>query len=278
MQRIVVGADGSAGSANAIRWAAELAGHRGAEVVVMSGFLPTDSELPPGRVESLLARQREHLDSWCEAALGDHSVRTIVERGDPRPGILAVAEREDADLIVVGRVGTSAGPGLLHVGSVAEWLAHHADRPIAVVGGAVNLTTHRVLVGVDGSAGSRAAVNWVRDMRADTDIQVVAASVDQALAEWTPSDSPDNWRHVLERRIRDDYAAELAAAGFDLEVCALAGVNIADTLLQAAAEERVDLIVVGTRGLGGFSGLRIGGVALKALHRANRTVVLVPPA
>jgi nucleotide-binding universal stress UspA family protein len=278
MKHILVGTDGSAGAANALRWASRLAARDGAEVIVMTGFEPTDSELPPGRLDTLLARAEQELASWSEAAqLGDVTVRPVVERGDPRPGILAVAEREHADLIVVGRVGRSAGPGLLHIGSMAEWLAHHVDRPIAVIGGSVSLTTCNVLVGVDGSDGSRSATRWVRDLRADSDIRVVAASVDQPIVEWTPADHPENWRRGLERRIRDEYAADLVAAGVEFDAVALRGTNVADALLQAAQEQRSDLVVVGTRGLGGFAGLRVGGVALKTLHRADRPVVLVPP-
>lgn len=278
MKRIVVGADGSAGAANAMRWAAQLADRHGAEILVMTGFVPTDSELPPRRVETLLAEQEAQLEAWSEPArLGGVDVRSVVERGDPRPGILAVAERESADLVVVGRVGHSAGPGLLHIGSMAEWLAHHADVPVAVVGGVVNLTTTSVLVGVDGSEGSRAAVRWVREMKGDADVRVVAASVEPANVEWTPADSPESWRQGLEQRIREDYVSELTDAGVDVRTLALRGSNIADALLQAAKDERADLVVVGTRGLGGFTGLRIGGVALKTLHRADRPVVLVPP-
>jgi nucleotide-binding universal stress UspA family protein len=278
MKRILVGTDGSAGSADAMRWASQLASRHSAEVIVMTGFEPTDSELPPRRLDTLLARQEQELASWTEAAqLGDVLVRTVVESGDPRPGILAVAEREQADLIVVGRVGRSAGPGLFHIGSMAEWLAHHVERPVAVIGGTVSLTTRNVLVGVDGSDGSRAATRWVRDLGADSEMRVVAASVDQPLVEWTPADHPENWRRSLERRIRDDYAADLVAADVELEAVALRGTNVADALLQAAQEQRSDLVVVGTRGLGGFAGLRIGGVALKTLHRADLPVVLVPP-
>lgn len=278
MKHILVGTDGSAAAANAMRWASRLASRHGAEVIVMTGFEPTESELPPGRLDGLLARQQQELDSWSEAAqLGDVTVRTVVEPGDPRPGILAVAEREHADLIVVGRVGRSAGPGLFHIGSMAEWLAHHVERPVAVIGGNVDLTARNVLVGVDGSAGSRSATRWVGDLRGDSDMRVVAAAVDQPLVEWTPEGDPDNWRRDLERRVRDDYAADLVAAGVDLEAVALRGTNVADALLQAAQEQRSDLVVVGTRGLGGFTGLRVGGVALKTLHRADRPVVLVPP-
>lgn len=278
MKRIVVGTDGSAGATNAMRWAARLAARHGAEVVVMTGLVPTDAELPPRRLLALLAEREAELAVWSEAArLGDVAVRTVVERGDPRPGILAVADREQADLIVVGRVGRSAGPGLFHFGSVAEWLAHHSDLPVAVVGGAVNLVTRSVLVGVDGSDGSLAAVRWVREMCGDADVRVVAASVEPHLElDWTPADNQDDWRHVLVAKIRNRYATELADAGVELEALALAGLNVADLLLEGARDERVDLVVVGTRGLGGFSGLRIGGVALKVLHRADRPVVFVP--
>lgn len=279
MKRIVVGADGSAGAANAMRWAARLAARHGAEVVVMTGFTPRDSELPPRRVETLLAEQEARLENWSEPArLGEVPVRTIVERGDPRPGILAVAEREGADLVVVGRAGNSAGPGLLHIGSMVEWLAHHADVPLAVIGGVVNLTTRSVLIGVDGSEESHAAVRWVLEMKGDADVQVVAASVEQPYVEWTPATSPENWRRDLERKIREDHTRELADAGVEVHALALRGSNAADVLLQAAKDERTDLVVVGTRGLGGFTGLRVGGVALKTLHRADRPVILVPPA
>lgn len=278
MERIVVGTDGSPGAANAMRWAARLAACHGAELVVMTGSVPAQAELPPERAKALLDDRQAQLDEWSGAArLGDVPVRTVVEQGDPRPGILAVAEREGAALVVVGRVGASGGPGLFRLGSVAEWLAHHCDRPVAVVGAAVNLVPRRVLVGVDGSSGSRAAVEWVRRLGESAPLHVIAASVHEPLVEWTPADSPQNWRRSLEQEIVDDFAAPLVEAAMDVEVRACAGANVADALLQAADDDRADLVVMGTRGLGGFSGLRVGGVTLKVLHRADRPVVLVPP-
>jgi nucleotide-binding universal stress UspA family protein len=278
MKRILVGADGSTGAANAMRWAAQIAARQGAEVIVMTGFQPIDSELRPGRLEALLARQEQELASWTEAAdLEDVPVRTIVEHGEPRSAIIAVADREDADMIVVGRVGSSAGPGLLRVGSLAEWLAHHVDRPVAIIGDSDDPTTTSVLVGVDGSDGSRAALAWIRDLGREPDLRVVAASMEEPSLDWLPGDFPEDRRQELERRIRDDYAADLVAADVEFEVIALLGTNAADALLEAAREQRSDLVVVGARGLGGLTGLRIGGIALRTLHQADRSVVLVPP-
>ncbi len=277
MERIVVGVDGSPGARNALAWAFRLATTHRADLVVMTSFAPTESELRPERYEALRSAAQADLDRWSEPgrAVGV-PLRTVLEPGDPRPGILAVAERERADLIVVGRIGTSAGPGLLHLGSLAEWLAHHSDVPVAVVGGAVNLDTDSVLVGVDGSAGSRAAVRWVLDLARATELRIVAASVVDPHAEWIPPGSTKDWRCQLEHSIRSDFAVEFSDAGIDTTTLGLCSTNAAEALLQAAQEERTDIVVVGMRGTGGFTKLRIGGVALKVLHLADRPVLLIP--
>jgi nucleotide-binding universal stress UspA family protein len=277
MKRMVVGTDGSDSATTATRWAADLASRIGAEVIVMTGFVPTESELPPHRVATLLAEAEAQLEAWSEVARSTGAaVRTVVEQGDPRPGLLRVAEREGADLIVVGRVGRSEGPGLLHIGSVAEWLAHHADRPVATIGGEVASSTHCVVVGVDGSAGSNAAVRWIRTTFAGTEVRVVAVAVHEPIVEWTPADSEANWRRDVERQIEADVTATLDEVGLSVEGRVLTGSNTAELLLEAAGAEGAELIVVGARGLGGFTGLRVGGVALRILHDADRPVVLVP--
>ena len=175
------------------------------------------------------------------------SIRTVVEPGDPRPGIMAVAERDQADLIVVGREGTSAGPGLLHIGSVAEWMAHHADRPVAIVGGAVNVETRSAIVGVDGSDTSLGALTWVADIASRTKMRIVAAAVDRHRAEWTPADSPLNWRRDAEDRIQTQWDEIPIDVEADFSILTLHSFNPADSLLQAARNERTDVIVVGAR-------------------------------
>lgn len=278
MKRIVVGADGSPGSINALRWAGSLAGDQGAEVVAMTGFVPKESKVDRPSYDELLAQRVSDLDGWCRAAdLDATAVRHIVEQGDPRPAILKVAEREHADLVVVGREGASAGPGLLHIGSMAEWLAHRADTTIAVIGGAVNTAVRRVIVGVDGSDGSRAALAWAADLAQHGDIEIVVAAVTDDSVTWAASYDVDERSLLVEDRIRKDWALPLVDRGVPFSVRTSWGGNYADSLLESARHERADVVVVGMRGIGGFPELRIGGVALKVLHRADRPVVLVPP-
>ena len=277
MKRIVVGVDGSPGSINALRWAGNLAVGRGIEIVAMTGLVADGARDSPSE-EELFDRRTSDLNEWCrDAQLDDAGVRRLVTHGDPRPAILQVAANEDADTIVVGREGASTGPGLLHIGSTAEWLAHHAEQTLAVVGGAVNTSVHRVIVGVDGSAGSESALAWVADLARHGDIEIIVASVTDDSVTWAASSDQEVWRNLVEQRVRTDWAHSLTAEGVPFRVSASWGANSADSLLEAARHERADVVVVGMRGLGGFPGLRIGGVAMKVLHRADRPVVLVPP-
>lgn len=278
MKRIVVAMDGSPCSINALRWAGSLADECGAEMIAMAGLVPKDSATSSSRFEELRDAHMNKLVEWCDAAdIGEADVRSLVVNGDPRPAVLQVASDEHADLIVIGRVGSSAGPGLLHIGSMAEWLAHHADRVVAVVGGAVNTSIRRVIVGVDGSDGSQAALDWVADLAQHCEIEIVVTAVTDDSVTWAaPPDSAER-RALVEDRVRTDWARRLTKRNVPFRVNSPWGTNHADALLEAACDERADLVVVGMRGIGGFTGLRIGGVALKVLHRTDRPLVLVPP-
>ncbi|HEU4750637.1 MAG TPA: universal stress protein, partial [Acidimicrobiia bacterium] len=60
----------------------------------------------------------------------DHT--TVEELGDPTSAILALCEREGADLLIVGRRGAGVVERMV-IGSVADRLAHHARCPLLIV-------------------------------------------------------------------------------------------------------------------------------------------------
>lgn len=135
---LVVGVDGSADSAVALEWAAELASHLGAEVVAVYALgllahMRSGEEPAQGHrqeIEQLLG------GPWTEA-LRQHGVahRTEVDDGNPVTALLAAAERHGARLVVVGRRGTGGFPGL-QLGSTSHQLAQHAEVPLAIIPGA----------------------------------------------------------------------------------------------------------------------------------------------
>lgn len=68
------------------------------------------------------------------------------------------------------------------------------------------------------------------------------------------------------------------AAGFDAEGATIAAEGpIWDALLKFADERDAGVIVLGSRGLGGFKSFMLGSVSHGVAHRANRPVLVVPP-
>jgi len=278
MQRYVVGVDGSAAAEAAIQWAGKLATKTGAEIIAVHGFENPWAEVTPDDQARLIRERNEELDGpWVRSASdAGASIRTSVQVGDPRNVIMAAAASEDASLVVLGRTGRGGGPGFLHLGSVVEHVAHHTRAPLAVVPSTGSAAVNRIVVGVDGSTESLAAVEWCAEFAQMCGATVVAVAVSEPYMEWTASTSPKNWRRDVEQKIAR-WVAPIAAAGVTVDLVAQRDLHPADGLLGVASARGGDVLVIGTRGVGGFSGLRIGGVAMKVLHRTSLPLVLVPP-
>jgi len=273
MGHVLVGVDGSSAAGAALRWAGRLAASSGADVVALHSVRHPWAEMDPGDEDALTEERRSMVAGWTDAAHVD--ARPEVQVGDARQLLAHAARPEDVDLLVLGRRGNGPGPGLLHVSSVVEHAAHHVDVPLAVIP-AESEPTRRIVLGVDGSPTSQAAVRWATEAARALGVGVLAVTVEEALVEWTASTDERNWRHVVEHEL-DQWTAVLREAGLDVTTQLVEELYPVDGLLAAAADAG-DLLVVGARGAHGFTGLRVGGVALQLLHRARVPVVLVPAA
>lgn len=131
---LVVAVDGSAGSARALRWAADAAARSGAEVVAVTAFVPPIADGTPAELTSLLAEERQRLEEeWC-APLRARGVRyrTVIEPGDARDLVGRVAAAERPAGVVVGSRGLGPlSPRLL--GRVTHHLVRALDRPVVIV-------------------------------------------------------------------------------------------------------------------------------------------------
>jgi nucleotide-binding universal stress UspA family protein len=133
---ILVPVDGSPGSERGLAYADLLAGITSAEVVVVVAYDPPIAIRRRG-ILLVEAAQREMEEDATELAteaaqlLIDRGrrARGVVVRGEPAESILEVADREHADLIVMGRRGLGRLQGLI-VGSVSERVARHAGVPV----------------------------------------------------------------------------------------------------------------------------------------------------
>jgi len=145
-----------------------------------------------------------------------------------------------------------------------------------------------IVVGVDGSAASMAALRWALDdlgNRGGGRLHV-AYAWEYPIAAMAPSPvgtvvPPGDEMHAAARDALDSMLRDL-----DIDAMTPPGVTVervigegspAQVILNLANEVDADLVVVGARGRGGFVGLLVGSVATQVVNHAKRPTVVVPP-
>ena len=278
MKRILVGVDGTEPAAAALRWACRLAERAHAELILANVVHPKDSELPPGRVDELRRETERHLlDDWSAPLRGSEVTwSTLVLRPETN-ALLEAADDKDVDLVVIGihRHGPVAS---LHMGSLAHHLAHITRRPLAIVPETTaDQPVDHIVVGVDGSAGSQAAVRWVAELAAEVEATVLAAYVMEPPAEWLPRSDPQSWTHAAHKKLTE-WSTPLQDAGVAFTTELVEEMHPATALADTARDANAGLIVVGTTRVSNVIGLRLGRFPLQLTHHAELPIVLVPPA
>jgi nucleotide-binding universal stress UspA family protein len=271
--QIVVGVDGSAPATAAVEWAAADARRSGRDLRIVH----VCTEWPPG------SDGYEHCVGALEAA-ADRARRLSIGvevTTELLPGNVAtalIAESETADSLVLGSRGLGGFAGMV-VGSVGMAVAGHARGPVVIVR-APAVTEHgRIVVGDDGSEHADAAVRYaVEQARArHTELHVVhsrqlpafsmhAVAYD-GLVERIMQDEVNAARERV-IRWREQHPDLLIT---DEQVCD----HPVSALIKASGT--ADLVVVGSRGLGGFASAVLGSVGHGVLHHVTCPVAVVRP-
>ena len=278
---VIVGVDGSASSYSALRWAAVEAFRRGASLRVLlayhwrwpGSFAATDE---------LRRVSHEQADALVDAAVAEArafqpgiEITGAAVLGTPARVLLDAAEH--AALVVLGCRGHNGFSAAL-LGSVSQQVASHAVCPVAVVRGRGERATGPVVVGVDGSTSSDQAIGLAFEEAAVRDCALVAV---RAYVPPTPlwgADLPPLPHSDAEvKATLDTELAESLANWQDkfpaVPVEHLVGRGDAAQVLVGMSSG-AQLIVVGSRGLGGFRGLLLGSVGLHLLHHADCPVLV----
>jgi len=284
-QGVVVGVDGSDSALRAVRWAADEATRRREPLRLVTAFSWTDEQTVgmPG----LGARYRDILLDQSRKALAK-AVTVATERqpelevyhelrtGFPI-GTLADEARR-ARLMVVGDRGLNSITGLL-AGSVAVALAAHAACPVVVVRGDEHPgSALPILLGVDASPASEAAIAFAYQAAAERRVPLIAAH------SWTEAFTAPALTSLMYRSEDQAYEEELLAqrlAGWaekypDVEVTRIVVHDRAAHLLIEKSHA-AQLVVVGSRGHGEFAGLVLGSVSNALVHKSACPVAIVRP-
>jgi len=268
---VVLGVDGSSASHTALLFALEEARRRELPVRLIHALdrRPSDGgddDEHPSVLDSALA------DARCDAP--DIAISGAAPAAAPAAALIEAAL--DAELLVVGSRGVGGFRGLL-LGSVSSQVAAHARCPVVVVR---DSRRHRpaagVIVGVDGSDTSDAAVAFAFEAAALRGIGLTAVHAFGAVGVSDEAVTPEPRRLAAEEsRILTDSLVGWQQKYPDVEVTARL---VRGHPAWALAGESVDgrLLVVGTRGRGGFAGLFLGSVSQAVLHHAACPVAVVP--
>lgn len=276
MRLVIVGVDGSARAAAASGWAARLTASTGAQLVVAFAWHARQAEGTHEDFADRRAAARALLEgAWCEPArVAGADPRALFLQGSPDV-LLRAADDERADLVVVGNRG-AGGIASLHLGSVTHHLTHHTSRPLAIVPEpTAEIRPETIVVGVDGSPGSAAAVSWCAELASVLAARVVAVRAFEPFVEHVPDDDPISWRREAERDLAG-WVEPMRDRGVLVEPVIVDNTHPVAAIADTARTCSAGLIVVGTHGLGAFTRMRLGGVALELVHHIGLPVVLVP--
>lgn len=260
--RIVVGIDGAPDCENAIRWGAAEAAARGIGLHLVHAFVWAEFKVPLGPSD-VAPGLRAYADGIVANALElarklEPGVPVTAERVDGFPSAVLLAESHRADLIVIGSRVSGRLVGLL-VSSTGTELAAHAHCPVVVVRPSDDtLIGPLVVIGYDGSPAADAAVDFGL---AYADRHGLGARIVTVLAD----DEDDD--HDVMAALRAHQDARNA------ELIEVAG-HPSELLLDWSADAR--LLVVGSRGRGGFAGLLLGSVSQTMLHQSPCPVAVIP--
>ena len=281
-KKITVGYDGSTPSAEAVDWAANEAACRGASLRIVCCYrLPVANSAafgwPATEAVELLLESADQNAKDIRARVAqlhrDLEVTTSVSAG---PADLALIDgaRSD-DLIVVG-ASAHEGHSAFWLGSTPRQLVRHSPCPVVVVrGSATRGRPDRVVVGVDGSASSTAALDWAGDEADRHRVPLVLvhawtypyaeAAVGSAQArELMEVDAACTLDRCLEHA-RERYVSDVQ------------GQLVEDGAVPALIDNvrDGDLLVLGSRGHGALVAGILGSTVNAVLDRASVPVVVV---
>ena len=288
---VVVGVDGSPESAAAARWAADEAVRRHEELqLIYSSFLPVlgypAMGYPVGFVELADQQGRELLAAVAReirARQPGLTISTEQLQSDPRQALVDASRA--ASLTVLGNRGGGRLQDVM-VGSVALHVAGHAYSPVAVIPKEHQLRGGPILVGVDGSANSAAAIAFAFDEAAVRGVDLVAVLTFDDWAAQGLASRPLEFSVAGTQEEHAVMSEELAGwrekyPDVSVRQEVFRG-QAADCLVgfaeHAPPAQQPQMIVVGSRGRGGLTGLLLGSTSHALISHAKCPVVVVRPA
>lgn len=300
--KVLIGVDGSEGGWEAIHQATLWLSPERDEIILYCAPPRVKLASRAAHIGSMTERTRQAMaSSVIEEARSKlpegfrTKSETVIGTGDAREEMLKLADDYNVDLIVVGARGL--GPiRSLFMGSVSQTLARHARQPVLIArrkSGKASDPTLRVLLPLDDVPPSRrltdfvGRVAWPSTTRGRL-MHVVESIFGAELPEWLlertdyakDEEVAKAYLSEMETTRRQKFT-ELSAyqkqlpAPFAKEVPIVLNGYPAEQVLQTAAADDVDLIVMGRKDMTGYERFMLGSTAERVSTHAPCSVLLI---
>ncbi len=275
---VVVGVDGSASALAAVRLATREAARRGWDLRIVHALswpqIDVSVRATMATREDVVRHDAERLlaEAAATAAATDGSVTISTKLVTGASDAVLLAEAYEAGLVVIGDRGMGGFVGLL-LGSVAVQLTARTATPVLVARGEEH-PAGAVVVGADDSPSSASAVEeaFVEAELRDAQLHAVRVAPPAITSPITPADHDKalaEEREALARILADARARHPDVHVQEDVVLGQPG----RILIQLS--EMAQLVAVGARGRGGFTGLLLGSVSQQVVHHAGCPVLVV---
>jgi len=222
-------------------------------------------------------------------------IDTQVLEGHPAEALIAFADEQKPDLIVMGAKGLRATLGIL-LGGIAQQVVEYAHQPVLVVRAPYH-GLRRILFVNDGSIHSHQAESFLGEFPLPEFVEVYVLNIlppppsqDLLAQAWPlgpemqvpmPPNLLEENREWLEEEEKQSKALvqrsvqALRSRGLKHVNGEIRRGDAATVVLEFAKEHSIDLIVAGSRGLSRIQGWLLGSVSRKLVHYAECSVLLV---
>lgn len=278
---IVVGIDDSPGSRAALAWAVDEATRRSAALLLVHAWRPMyHAHVDDYTYGNLGVAFQSHGQNVLGAALGRvHAVAPHVDvrgrlvKGSPSAVLLDASDQ--AEILVIGSRGMGGFTGLL-LGSVGLHLVAHARCPVVVVRG-VRRQNGPVVVGIDESPDADAVLHNAFELASLRQAPLVAMWAVHVQVPMGGEVGEEEARVAVEARVGDvveELVTNWARKYPDVKVSMTSPTgHPAEALVNASRSAQ--LLVVGSHGGGGFTGMALGSTTHAVVHHARCPVMVV---